>query len=100
MKAAIRHLSEEDGHAYGIAVRGHTVAHVWWDAEPGRRAAVGWYVRDLRTPAHVVRLGRVDAAIDALAADDGDDRKWVDAAEAAARRSTATVLAEAQYTIR
>jgi hypothetical protein len=101
MDAAIRHLSEEDGHAYGIAVGGHTVAHVWWDAGPLRRDAAGWYVRDLRTPAHVVRLGLLDATIDALvAAEGGDDDDWLRAAEAAARHSTTAALAEAQYTIR
>jgi hypothetical protein len=101
MDAAVRHLSEEDGHAYGIAVRGHTVAHVWWDADPGRRDAIGWYVRDLRAPGQVVRLRLNDRAIDALAgALDQDGDAWAQAAEQSARRTTGAALAEAQYTIR
>jgi hypothetical protein len=101
MDAAIRHLSEEDGHAYGIAVRGHMIAHVWWDADPLRRDAVGWYVRDLRTPAQVVRLHLADRAIDDLAADRRlDDDTWRRTAEETARRSSQAALADAQYTIR
>jgi hypothetical protein len=101
MDAAIRQLSEEDGHAYGIAVRGHTVAHVWWDADPLRRDAAGWYVRDLRTPGQVVRLELHDRAIDALTrALDQEADAWAHAAEQSARRTTDAALAEAQYTIR
>jgi hypothetical protein len=101
MDAAIQPLSGEEQHAYAVAVGGEIVAHVWWDADPSRRAALGWYVRDLRTPAIVVRLALADAAIDALARERRrSDDAWADAAEEAAQRTTSVALGDAQHAIR
>jgi hypothetical protein len=55
-------------HAYGLQWHGRVVAHLWWDQDPAHRAALGWYLRDLRAPAHTWPLD-VDAAVDALAGD-------------------------------
>jgi hypothetical protein len=97
MDAGIRRLSAEGEHAYGVHLRGQLVAHVWWDADPDRRAAAGWYVRDLRTPAVVVRLALAGGAPEALAADAGAEADaWIRAAEAVARRSTLAALDEAR----
>jgi hypothetical protein len=101
MDARIQRLSVAAEHAYGVVVRGHLVAHTWWDADPGRRDAAGWYMRDLRTPAIVVRLTVADGAVEALAADvTSPDDAWADTAADVARRSTPIALEEAQYAIR
>jgi hypothetical protein len=86
----------EAPHAYGIALRGHTVAHVWWEQDPDRREVLGWYVRDLRSPAAVQRL-HIDRAVEALAAalQDGDD-EWSRAASAVAHRTTEPALEHAR----
>jgi hypothetical protein len=101
MDAGIQRLSVEAEHAYGVVLRGQLVAHAWWDADPMRRAAVGWYVRDLRTPAVVVRLSVADGVIEALAADStAPDGAWAREAEDVARRTTPFALEEAQYALR
>lgn len=101
MDAGIERLSVEAEHAYGVVVRGHLVAHVWWDADPARRNAAGWYLRDLHTPATVVRLPVADRAIEALAADAaGPEDGWARTAEEVARRTTPIAVEEARYAIR
>jgi hypothetical protein len=99
--AGFERLSAEQEHAYGVALRGRVIAHLWWDAAPERRAAAGWYLRDLRTPAVVRRLPVVVKAVDLLTADHaaGED-EWARAAEVLARSTTAAALGEVQYAIR
>jgi hypothetical protein len=101
MHAGIQRLSVEAEHAYGVVLRGRLVAHAWWDADPTRRDAAGWYVRDLRTPAAVVPLSVAGGLIEALAADGASpDGAWVREAEDVARRTTPLALEEAQYALR
>ena len=58
-------------------------------------------MRDLRTPAVVVRLSVAGGAVEALAADaTSPDGMWVRTAEDVARRTTPIALEEARYSIR
>jgi hypothetical protein len=99
MSTEIAPLATED-HAYAVELRGHVAAHVWWDADPARRACAGWYLRDLRRPAVVVRLPAAGGPAGALAADTHRPAaEWAAAADALARRSTRHALREARCTV-
>lgn len=101
MEPAFERVAFEGAEAYGLRWRDRLIAYVWWEQDPMRRSALGWYLRDLRVPAQVRRL-ELDPAIADLAEDrQRSPRDWLDDAErlraltlAAALRRAEGVLAE------
>jgi hypothetical protein len=96
MDAGIERLTDDE-HAYALALEGRPVAHVWWDADPVRRRAVGWYVRDLRTPGHVRGLDVAAERVEWLATGEScEPSTWLQAAHDAAHASADTALERAR----
>jgi hypothetical protein len=81
MEPAFERVAFEGSHGYGLSWHGRLLAYVWWEQDPTRRGALGWYLRDLRVPARVWRLD-LDPAITDLADDrQRSPRAWLEDAE-------------------
>jgi hypothetical protein len=103
MEPAFERVAFEGANAYGLRWRERLIAYLWWEQDPLRRDALGWYLRDLRVPARVRRLD-LDPAITELARDRRrSPRAWLEDAErlraltlAAALRRAERVVGEAR----
>jgi hypothetical protein len=96
MEPAFERVPFEGSHGYGLSWHGRLIAYVWWEQDPTRRGALGWYLRDLRVPAHVWRLD-LDPAITHLADDrQRSPRAWLEDAERLRALTLAAALRRAE----